>query len=64
VGAIFIAVVALGFAVPASRAPRAATQAVAYQLDAGHDGYQSGDPITAPCLRSGRCRFRVRSRIR
>ena len=47
-GAIVIAVVALGFAVPAVTSAESSDQAVAYQIDAGHDGYQSGDPITAP----------------
>ena len=47
--AVLIAILlALGFAVPAVASAESSDQAVAYQLDAGHDGYQSGDPITAP----------------
>src|SRR5580704_11455271 len=48
VAAVLIAVLALCFAVPAVASAASSDQAVAYQLDAGHDGYQSGDPITAP----------------
>ena len=48
VAALAGAAVALGFAIPAVASAASTDQAVTYQLDAAHDGFQSGDPITAP----------------
>jgi outer membrane protein assembly factor BamB len=48
VAATLTAVLALGFAVPAVASAESSDQAVAYQIDAAHDGFQSGDSLTAP----------------